>query len=239
MKPHPSLAVLGLALAIGTGCMQVPARYQQPLPTYPSRAQKALAVEGFTQDQFRPTGIARNFAAGGFHSDSRADTYGRGVTATAQGHASGGFTAGGLAVQGEYVTTSEAEYIRSMLVQTGCLRVVANRDKAEVIVVGSAGAQEADGPLTAVHILEGLTLTPLLGMPIPGRVRGWATASLYTKDGEMVGSLSTSTYLTGFGTLYTAADDMKTALATVRAMAMRDLVEKLADSVCGQRDARR
>src|SRR5262249_19831752 len=36
---------------------------------------------------------------------------------------------------GEYVPTSEAEFFRQMLAQTGCLRVVVSRDKADLIVL--------------------------------------------------------------------------------------------------------
>jgi hypothetical protein len=120
-----------------------------------------------------------------------------------------------------------------MLAQTGCLRVVVNRDKADLIVVGQAGSEGALGAArTLAQVAEGLTLMPLFGMPVPGRVRGWATASLYTRDGELVGSLATEAYLSGWTTLYTVNQDRAKAFGVVRGMAMHDLAEHLAASVC-------
>jgi len=105
--------------------MQIPPHYRQPIRAYPVSAARTVAVEGFVQDQFRVTGEAGSAAFGSVNTSV----------------GSGGFSSFGHAVQGEYVPTSEAEAFRQMLAQTGCLRVVVNRDKADLIVVGQAGSE--------------------------------------------------------------------------------------------------
>jgi hypothetical protein len=222
-----------LVVTTAAGCMSVPARYRAPLPRHVTAAPKRIAVEGFVRDVYRETGRAVATSYGQAQARAAAVGVGPGGAYAYDGTVRAAQSGLAVATQGEYVPTSDAEDIRGLLLETGCFRVTADPGSADLVVRGDADSHGALGAArTLVQVVEGLTLTPLFGVPVPGRVRGVATASVYTADGELVGRFGTEAYLSGWTTLYTAGQDKAKALAIVRGMAMRDLVARLADAAC-------
>src|SRR5438876_1167730 len=106
---------------------------------------------------------------------------------------------------------------------------------------GNRGIQRRRLPAHGLHhedqFLEGLTLTPLFGVPVPVRGSGSASANIYQRENrELVSSVNTGTlYLTAWTTIYSSGHDRERGLAILRGMAMRDLADRLAQAVCAGR----
>jgi hypothetical protein len=184
-----------------------------------------VAIEGFNVGGFQPTGYTTS------------TSFGTASAAGSGGYASGSYVGSGLAVHNQYVVTSEAEDFRTILAQTGCFRIVAPGAPADLVLVGQVGAAPDMSWHYAVQFLEGLTLTPLFGVPVPVRGSGGASANVYERQsGELVSSINTGRiYLTGWTTIYSSGRDRERGLALLRGMAMRDLADRLAQAVCAAR----
>ena len=225
VKTMTRLYALGISMVMSSGCMMVPARYREPIRSYPTPAPKTVAIEGFNVGGFQPTGYTTSTSFG------TASATGSG------GYASGSYVGSGLAVHNDYVVTSEAEDFRTILAQTRRFRIVAPGAPADLVLVGQVHAGPDMSWHYAVQFLEGLTLTPLFGVPVPVRGSGSASANIYQRDNrELVSSVNTGMlYLTAWTTIYSSGHDRERGLAILRGMAMRDLADRLAQAVCAGR----
>jgi hypothetical protein len=227
MRASGALVAVVSAVAIGfaTACMMVPDRYKEPIERAHTASPKTVAVEGFSVGGFQTTGYTTS------------TNMGTGSALGPGGVATGSYVDSGVAVHDEYIVSSAAEDFRSLLAQTGCFRVVAPGAGSDLLLVGRVQADAANGWLTVVQLLEGLTITPLFGMPFPARLGGSAEVNIYDESTrQLIGSVSTGpVYLTGWTTLYTAKQDGGQGRAVVRAMAMRDLADRIAKDACSRR----
>ena len=204
-----------------TSCLMVPDRYLEPIKKRQTSSKKTIKIEGFEIGSFQTTGYSTN------------SNYGTVSAQSNNNHASGYYSGGGVTTHNQYVVTSEAEEFRGILANTGCFRVVAPNAKADLVLVGRVNSGGDMSWHYFVQFLEGLTLTPLLGMPVPERGSGMASANIYKYDnGELLESVTTKkVYLSGWLTIYSSEKE-KEGLATIRTMAMRDLAEELSNRFC-------
>src|SRR5262249_13252127 len=86
---------------------------------------------------------------------------------------------------------------------TGCFRVVAPGSPSDQVLIGQVNSVPNMGWTIPVQFLEGLTLTPIFGVPVPMRGTGEASANIYDHaSGELVSSVSTGKIpLTGWTTI--------------------------------------
>src|SRR5439155_12910251 len=84
VKTMTRLYALGISMVMSSGCMMVPARYREPIRSYPTPAPKTVAIEGFNVGGFQPTGYTTSTSFG------TASATGSG------GYASGSYVGSGL-----------------------------------------------------------------------------------------------------------------------------------------------
>jgi hypothetical protein len=218
---HISIAAILLAV---NGCMIVPDKYLEPIKKRQIDKKKTISIEGFEVGSFQTTGY------------SASSDYGAVSGRANNTNVSGSYYGGGITTHNQYVVTSLAEEFRGILAGTGCFTVVAPNTKSDLVLVGRVNSQGDMSWHYFVQFLEGLTLTPLFGMPVPERGSGSASANIYKYGtGELIESVSTGKiYLSGWLTIY-SSDKEKEGLATIRTMAMRDLAEEMADRFCNQK----
>ena len=204
-----------------SACISVPARYQAPVTRYRPVTARTIAIEGFTVGSLQPTGYTTTTNVGSAFA----------------GGTSGLYVGSGVAEHEQYVFSSEAETFRALLANTGCFRVVAPGSPSDLVLVGQVNSVPNMGWTIPAQFLEGLTLTPIFGVPVPMRGTGEASANIYDHtSGELVSSVSTGKIpLTGWTTIYTGHQDGQRGLATLRGMAMHDLAERLAQATCGEK----
>ncbi|HWO89488.1 MAG TPA: hypothetical protein VNL98_10100 [Gemmatimonadales bacterium] len=228
MRTHYA-ALFALAAA---GCMLTPARFEQPSPRYTNANRVRIAVTGFEYDQFRATGAASSYGAAAGSSTVTGSGYGW----QANGLSRAGAAWGSQAVQGEYVTRTLAPDVAVAFANTGCFQVVMGPNaKPDYVFEGRADGYKAMGALRVLAFVEGLTLTPLFGMPILGRAEGQASINVVrVEDGTLVGNFHSRVPLKVVTTLYTARSAEAEATATARNFAIRDAIEQAAGAFCGR-----
>jgi hypothetical protein len=216
-------ALLIAALPIFSGCLMIPEKYLGPVEKRQTNVKKTIAIEGFEVGSFQTIGYTTS------------SNYGVASAQANNNYASGSYSGTGIATHNRYVVTSLAEQFRGILASTGCFTVVAPNTKSDLILVGRVNSQADMSWHYFVQFLEGLTLTPLFGVPVPARGSGDASANIYKSGtGELIESVATGKiYLSGWLTIY-SFDKEREGLETIRTMAMHDLAEDLADRFCGQ-----
>lgn len=208
-----------------SGCIMVPKQYLEPIKKYKVSKAKTVKVEGFEFSQLQTTGYTTNT---NFGTASAANNRGYSVN--------GSYSGVGLTANHQYVSNSAAEDFRGILLQTGCFRVVNSEAKSDLVLVGKIEAGRDMSWHYPAQFLEGLTLTPLLGMPVPARVSGETSVAIYQSDnGELLTSLKTPRiYLSLWTTLYSSERDGNEALSNLRGMIMRDLAENVSKNFCAE-----
>jgi hypothetical protein len=200
-----------LALVTGSACVQAPERYWSPLAVYEPHVER-LSVRGFERSVWVPTGGATTVVTG-----------------------SRGLYAVGRTDEGEYRSVSDARFVRYLLEDTRCVRVVDEetaRDKADLWIEGHAEGR-ARYPIYAypILVLEWISLTAFLGAPAPAYANGVAEARVYNR-GELVESFSARAHLDYASFVYGSVGRHERAGSLVKAMAMRDLADQVASFLC-------
>ncbi len=204
LKPR---IVLALAPLLAVGCMNVPARYRQPLHVYEPQVD-GLAVSGFQRTEFVQTGGSFGYV-GGNQVFGAASSW-----------------------SGDYRDFSDASQMRWFLEETQCARQVHEAHNAALRVEGGARGQTRYGFWrTTLDIVETLTLLPLFGLPSPGAADGSATVRLY-RNNEFWKSIDSSVRLGYWTTFYTFRSDDGKAAALARSMALRDAADQVAAELC-------
>lgn len=187
-----------------TGCVKVPPGLLRPMPAYPPRVAR-MSVAGFDRLEWVQTGAM--FVSGG------------------------GITGGG--VSGTMVPASDRSAVRYQLENTGCIEVVEDGMGAPVRLEGSSNAARDIGPQHYLPaIFEILTGLPLLGLPVPDHVSGWATGRLYV-NGRPIKSYEATSPFPFWTTIYTVRSDDDQAMGFARAQAIRDVVTQVVTDLCG------
>jgi hypothetical protein len=201
--------LLACALLIGlTGCaVRIPPRWQQPERSYSPQV-PAATIMGFNRLQYLETGRAGGYVAGQ------------------------GFAGAAFATQGEYRPTSDAGALRWFLEETRCVRQVTEGGDSAVRIEGAADGRYVYGLHTAAIIVEAFTVTPLFGMPVPGKTEGNAVARLY-RDGQYAKAYHATEHFDYWTTYYSWRRDQAQAIGVVRLMALRDLADEIAADLCG------
>jgi len=201
----PAVAAIAMLLC---GCMPVPSRYRVPQREYAPNVEH-VSVSGFVYGDMVQTGGSSGYVTG------------QGVVGASNSW------------QGEYHQESDARFFRHALENTRCVRSVDEDRNRSLHIEGEEGWDVHHGAVLAGGVLEILTLLPIVGVPLVDNADGWASARLY-RNGEYVKEYGTTRahflYLT---TLYTFRQDTDVAASRVRAMALRDLADKVAADLCG------
>jgi len=212
-------------ISLISSCIMIPDDYLQ-IKKYKKSNQKTIKIEGFNIGGYRTDSYTTSTSYG---SGSLSDNYGYSLNESSINK--------NIKTNNVYIVTSKAEDFRGILAKTGCFRVVSRKEtKADFIVVGQI---EAGGDMSwhyPVQFLEGLTLTPLLGMPLPIRGSGTSSANIYkTNNKELLTNIRTQKiYLSAWTTLYSAKNDEKRGLEILYNMIMQDLADKIAQEFCNE-----
>lgn len=197
-------ALWALAGFCAAGCVKVPPDLITPLPTYPPRVAR-MSVVGFDRLEWVQTGAM--FVSGG------------GIT--------------GAGASGTMVPASDRSAVRYQLENTGCIEVVEDGSDAPIRLEGSSNAIRDIGPQHYLTVfVEALTLLPILGLPVPDHVNGWATARLYV-NGRPIKSYEASSPLAFWTTVYSVRRDDDQAMNIARARAIREVITQVVSDLCG------
>jgi hypothetical protein len=204
---------LAFAMAVGTGCMSMPDRYSIPLRVFEPGVDSA-SVYGFEHTEFRSTG-----SGGGVLMAPSLGIYA---------------VAGGG--KGEYTEVSDAWALRYLLEDTRCIRRVDEGGSARIRLEGQSHAEHHYGFVGGLGIfLTSITLTALLGVPIPEYADGTAFVRIY-RDDEFVDKVSADIKFTYWTTIYTDESRKPESAGIARFMALREAADKAAEKLCGLPD---
>jgi hypothetical protein len=122
--------------------------------------------------------------------------------------------------------------VRGMLEETGCIQALERGTPAPVrlVVQVDAGPRSHPGRLM-VAAVEWLTLTPLIGLPIPGGVGGTADARLYV-DGRETRSYEEHRQLGYWTSIYTRRASAERAATRLRTELLQGVVEHVVPDLC-------
>src|SRR5438874_167100 len=151
---HVLASALTLSTLLCAGCMFTPARYRVPQREYPASVER-LAVSGFGQRVFEQTEGASSYVGGQY------------------------VAGGSNSWAGQYHDVSEAGVFRGKLENTRCVaRVEEGNSDSPLRIEGRNGYTGRSAVYTTLAVVEILTLTPFLGVPLANAQGAWAEARL-------------------------------------------------------------
>jgi hypothetical protein len=133
----------------------------------------------------------------------------------------------------ETARATDHAIVRGLLDETGCIQALERGSPAPVrlVVKADAGPRSHPGRL-AVAAVEWLTLTPLIGLPIPSGVDGTATARLFV-DGRETRSYDAHRQDAYWTSIYTRRASAERASTRLRTELFEDVVEQVVPDLCG------
>jgi hypothetical protein len=147
-----------------------------------------------------------------------------------------GIYAAGGGGKGEYVEVSDAWALRYLLEDTRCIRKVSEGGSARVSLEGQSHAEHHYGVAGGFGVfLTSITLTALLGVPIPEYADGTASVRIY-RDGEFVDQVNSKIKFRYWTTIYTDEPRRAKSVGIARFMALREAADKVAERLCGGSD---